>query len=71
MENFLPFSSNLILSSANSFNFDESTICRFGKGLVFVVEEDDEDDDDNDNNDDDKGEDNKDDDNDDDFYFTH
>ena len=30
-ENFLPFSSNLKLSSANSFNLEESKICRLGK----------------------------------------
>ena len=31
-EKFLPFSSNLKLSSANSFNLEESKICRLGKG---------------------------------------
>ena len=31
LENFLPFSSNLKLSSANSFNLEESKICRSGK----------------------------------------
>ena len=29
---FLPFSSNLKLSSANSSSFEGSKICRFGKG---------------------------------------
>ena len=29
---FLPFSSNLELSSANSFRLEESEICRLGKG---------------------------------------
>ena len=29
---FLPFSSNLNFSSANSFNLEESTICHLGKG---------------------------------------
>ena len=32
LENFLPFSSNLKLSSANSFNLEESKICRLEKG---------------------------------------
>ena len=32
LENFTPFSSNLKLSSANSFSLEESKICRFGKG---------------------------------------
>ena len=32
LENFLPFSSNLKLSSANSFNLGGSKICRLGKG---------------------------------------
>ena len=32
MENFLPFSSNLELSSANSFSLEESKICHLGKG---------------------------------------
>ena len=32
-ENFLQFSSNLKLSSANSFILEESKICRLGKGL--------------------------------------
>ena len=32
LENFLPFSSNLKLSSANSFSLEESKICRLGKG---------------------------------------
>ena len=31
LENFLPFSSNLKLSSANSFSFEESKICCLGK----------------------------------------
>ena len=33
LENSLPFSSNLKLSSANSFSLEESKICQFGKGL--------------------------------------
>ena len=32
LENFMPFSSNLKLLSANSSNLDESNICRLGKG---------------------------------------
>ena len=32
LENFPSFSSNLKLSSANSFNLKECTICRLGKG---------------------------------------
>ena len=32
LENFLPFSSNLKLSSANSFSLEESKICRLVKG---------------------------------------
>ena len=32
MDNLLPFSLNLKLSSANSFSFEESKICRMGKG---------------------------------------
>ena len=32
LENFLPFSSNSKLSSANSFNLEESKICHLGKG---------------------------------------
>ena len=32
LENPLPFSSNLKLSSANSFSLEESEICRLGKG---------------------------------------
>ena len=31
-ESFLAFSSNLKLSSASSFSFGESKICRLGKG---------------------------------------
>ena len=31
LENFLPFASNLKLSSANSFSLEESKICRLGK----------------------------------------
>ena len=31
-ENFLPFSSNLKLSSANSFSLENCKICRLGKG---------------------------------------
>ena len=32
LDNFLPFSSNLKLSSANSFGFEESKICRLVMG---------------------------------------
>ena len=32
LENFLPFSLNLKLSSANSFSLEEFKICRLGKG---------------------------------------
>ena len=32
LENSLPFSSNLKLSSANSFSLEESKICRLEKG---------------------------------------
>ena len=32
LENFMPFSSTLKLSSADSFSFEESKICRLGKG---------------------------------------
>ena len=32
LENLLPFSSNLKLSSAKSFSLEESKICRLGKG---------------------------------------
>ena len=32
LENFLPFSSNLKLSSAKSFNSEEPKICHLGKG---------------------------------------
>ena len=32
LESFLPFSSNLKLSSANSFIWEESKMCRLGKG---------------------------------------
>ena len=32
LENFLPFSSNLALSSANSFSLEVSKICCLGKG---------------------------------------
>ena len=32
LDNFLQFSSNLKLSSANSFSFEESKICHLGKG---------------------------------------
>ena len=33
LKNFPPYSSNLKLSSANSFSFEESKICRLGKEL--------------------------------------
>ena len=32
LESFLPFSTNLKLSSANSFSLEASKICRLGKG---------------------------------------
>ena len=32
LDNSMPFSSNLKLSSANSFTLEESKICRLGKG---------------------------------------
>ena len=32
LESFLPFSTNLNFSSANSFSLDETNICRLGKG---------------------------------------
>ena len=32
LENFLPFSSNLKLSSANPFSLEDSKICCLGKG---------------------------------------
>ena len=32
LENFLPFSSNSELSSANNFSLEESKICHLGKG---------------------------------------
>ena len=32
LKNFLPFSSNLKLLSANSFSLEESKICCLGKG---------------------------------------
>ena len=32
LDNFLPWSSSLKISSANSFSLDESKICRLGKG---------------------------------------
>ena len=31
LENFLPFSSNVKLSSANAFSLEKSKICRLGK----------------------------------------
>ena len=34
--NSLPLSSNLELSSANSFSLAESKICHFGKGLIHL-----------------------------------
>ena len=33
LKNFLPFSSSLKLSSANSFSLDQFKICRLGKDL--------------------------------------
>ena len=35
---FYQFSSNLILSSANSFSLEESKICHLGKGYAFIGE---------------------------------
>ena len=32
LENYLPFPSNLKLSPVNSFNLEESKMCRLGKG---------------------------------------
>ena len=37
LENFLPFSSSLNLSSANSLNLEESKISRLGKGLRLTL----------------------------------
>ena len=34
LENFLPFSSNLELSSANSFSLEESKVCGLEKGFL-------------------------------------
>ena len=36
LESFPLFSSNLKLSSANSFSLEESKICRLGKGLLLL-----------------------------------
>ena len=36
LENFLPFSSNLKLTSANSFNLEGSKICCLGKGYLHL-----------------------------------
>ena len=38
LDNFMPFSSNLKLSSANSFGMEESKICCLGKGLKHGME---------------------------------
>ena len=40
LENFLPFSSTLKLSSANSFNLEESKICPLGRGslMLFTIQ---------------------------------
>ena len=35
--NFLPFSSNLKLFSADSFSLEKSKICRLVKGLIFLA----------------------------------
>ena len=35
--NFLSFSSNVKLSSATTFNLEESIICRFGKGSSMLI----------------------------------
>ena len=37
LDNFLPLSSNLELSSENSFSLEGSKICRLGKGLAKVI----------------------------------
>ena len=37
LKNFRPISSNLKLSSANSFNSEESTTCRLGKGYLVRI----------------------------------
>ena len=37
LENFLPFSSDLKLSSANTFSSEESKTCRLGKGYIGVA----------------------------------
>ena len=36
LDNFLPFSSNLKLTSANSFSLEESKICRLVMGLYNI-----------------------------------
>ena len=38
LKNFLTFSSNLTLSSLNSFSLEKSKICHLGKGLGALVE---------------------------------
>ena len=38
LDNFLPFLSNLKLSSANSFSLEESKICRLDIGLMTLRE---------------------------------
>ena len=37
LENFLPFPSNLKLLSTNSFNLEDTKICRLGKGLYCEI----------------------------------
>ena len=37
LDNFLPFSSNLKLSSANSFSLEESKICRLVMGWKLMM----------------------------------
>ena len=37
LDNFLPFSSNLKLSSANSLSLEQSKICRLGKGSLTIL----------------------------------
>ena len=39
LDNFLPFSSNLKLSSANSFSLEESKICHLVMGQLFTTED--------------------------------
>ena len=38
LDKFMPFSSNLKLSSADSFSIEESKICRLGKGYLVTTQ---------------------------------